>query len=370
MAQQLIRQPTVNPPGNERLIARPIASMLEDAGFSVDFLDHGAGRASLLAKKSGSGRLMPVILSGHLDTVPIGQVPWAGDPFGGGVSDGRLYGRGSADMKGGVAALVVAACRLVSAPLGGDLVVALTADEEVGALGASEMMGHPEFPVQGRLIVGEPTGMHVGIAEKGALWIDVKFVGKAAHGAYPDEGASAIAALIDSVPGVMAVADRWSRHSLLGVTTANPAMIGGGSAANMVADRAWVRMDIRTAPGRTHAELVAEIEAALADSSASGVTVEVEVVADRPAFETPEDDPLVTAALGLSASSSGEARAIGLSYYTDAAVYRRSREYPTIILGPGDPEVAHKVDEFVPVTDLERATTVYEELARTLLSSP
>lgn len=82
------------------------------------------------------------------------------------------------------------------------------------------------------MIVGEPTAMNVGIAENGALWIEVRFSGKAAHGAYPHEGASAIAAIVSSVPGVIAIADRWDRHPVLGPTTANLAMVGGGSAPN------------------------------------------------------------------------------------------------------------------------------------------
>lgn len=367
LAQQLIRERTVNPPGGERGLAETLGLRLQSDGFTVRKLDHGPDRSSLLARRQGAGRREPVIFSGHLDTVPAGQSDWDSDPFGGSIVDGRLYGRGAVDMKGGVAAMVVAAGRLALKPLEGDLLVALSADEEIGAQGAIQLVGDPDFPRDGRLIVGEPTSMRVGVAEKGALWVEVRFTGKAAHGAYPHEGASAIAAILASVPDVVAIADRWDRHPVLGPTTANLAMVGGGSAPNMVADSAWIRIDFRTAPGRGHKALVVEIEAVLADSLTRGVRAEVVVHADRPAFATPPDHPLVVAAIGIVRKVDPDAGPIGLSYYTDAAEFRRSQDYPTIILGPGDPEVAHKVNENIAVAELKTAVGIYEALGLELL---
>lgn len=372
LATRLVRTPTVNPPGDELRLVELLGRELGAAGFRLTTIDHGDGRGSLLATVGEDDGRAPLILSGHLDTVPVGGVPWQDDPFGAVIRDGRLYGRGTTDMKGGVAAMVVAAIRVATdagAALRGRLVLALSADEEVGTTGARALAAHPGFPRAGSLIVGEPTGLRPGIAEKGALWVEVRFAGKAAHGAYAHEGASAIAGLIAAMPGVAAVVEPLPPHPLLGPTTANIAMIGGGSAPNMVADRAWAKVDVRTAPGVSHAVVLDDMRAALATVALPrGVTAEIVVVSDRRSFETAPDAPIVaTATRALVAAGVTETGPIGLSYYTDAAELLAGGDHATLILGPGVPGMAHQVDEYVPLDDLVRGATVYEVLARELL---
>jgi len=375
LATRLVRIRTVNPPGDEALLVDLLAVELAAAGFSLAPIDHGAGRASLLAWAGSDDGRAPLILSGHLDTVPVGSVPWQDDPFAGVIRDGRLYGRGTTDMKGGVAAMVVAAVRVLGEaaatgdPLRGRLVLALSADEEVGTTGARGLAAHDDFPRAGTLVVGEPTGLRPGIAEKGALWMEVRFAGKAAHGAYAHEGASAIAGLIAAMPGVVSVVGPLPPHQLLGPTTANIAMIGGGSAPNMVADRAWAKVDVRSAPGVAHAEVLDGMRAALAAAVLpTGVSAEIVVISDRRSFETAADAPIVAAATrALTASGVAATDPIGLSYYTDAAELLAGGDYATLILGPGVPGLAHQVDEYVPLDDLTRGAAVYAALARELL---
>jgi len=374
LAARLIRTPTVNPPGDEQRLVELLAGELGAAGFTLESIDHGDGRGSLLATFGEDDGRMPLILSGHLDTVPVGGVPWQDDPFGARIRDGRLYGRGSTDMKGGVAAMVVAALRVASdaragTPVRGRLVLALSADEEVGTTGARGLAAHPDFPRAGSLIVGEPTGLRPGIAEKGALWVEVRFAGKAAHGAYAHEGASAIAGLVSAMPGVVAVVEPLPPHPLLGSTTANIAMIGGGSAPNMVADRAWAKVDVRSAPGVGHEAVLQGMRDALAAAALpAGVTAEVVVVSDRRSFETAPEAPIVAAATrALAAAGVTDTAPVGLSYYTDAAELLAGGDYATLILGPGVPGMAHQVDEYVPLDDLVRGAAAYEALARELL---
>jgi len=364
----------VNPPGHERLLVQLLAGELGPAGFTLVPIDHGDGRGSLLATVGQDGGRAPLILSGHLDTVPVGGVLWQDDPFGALIRDGRLYGRGTTDMKGGVAAMVVAAIRVATdarsgTPLRGRLVLALSADEEVGTAGARSLAAHPDLPRTGSLIVGEPTGLRPGIAEKGALWIEVRFAGKAAHGAYAHEGASAVAGLIRAMPDVAAVVEPLPAHPLLGATTANVAMIGGGSAPNMVADRAWAKVDVRSTPGVSHAAVLEAMRAALAGAALPpGVTAEIVVISDRRSFETAADAPIVAAATrALVAAGVTDTGPIGLNYYTDAAELLAGGDYETLILGPGVPGMAHQVDEYVPLDDLIRGAATYEALARELL---
>ncbi len=376
LAAELVRTPTVNPPGREAVLVAAIGARLGGAGFTLHPVDHGDGRASLIATLGALDERPPVILSGHLDTVPVGGVPWRDDPFGAVIRDGRMHGRGTTDMKGGVAAMVVAAERVAAATRAGDarlrgrLVVALSADEEVGTLGARAQATHQALPRAGVLIVGEPTGLRPGIAEKGALWIEVRFHGKAAHGAYAHEGASAIAGLLAAMPAVAATVEPLPRHPLLGPTTANIAMIGGGSAPNMVADGAWAKVDVRSAPGVRHAEILAAMDAALAGAALpAGVTAEIVVVSDRRSFETAPDAPIVASATrALRAAGVVDTTPVGLSYYTDAAELLAGGDYATLILGPGVPGMAHQVDEYVPLDDLVRSAVAYEVLARELLA--
>ena len=375
LAQRLVRTVTVNPPGDETRLVELLGAELGAAGFTLHPIDHGDGRGSLLATLGTDDGRAPLILSGHLDTVPVGGVPWQDDPFGAVIRDGRLYGRGTTDMKGGVAAMVVAAIRLAHAvatdgtPLRGRLVVALSADEEVGTLGARGLAAHPDFPRTGALIVGEPTGLRPGIAEKGALWIEVRFSGKAAHGAYAHEGASAIAGLIAAMPGVVAAVEPLPPHGLLGPPPANIAMMGGGSAPNMVADRAWAKVDVRSTPGVSHTAVLDAMRAALTTASLPrGVTAEIVVVSDRRSFETAPDAPIVAAATrALAVAGVADTTPVGLSYYTDAAELLAGGDYATLILGPGLPGLAHQVDEYVPLDDLVRGAAAYEALASALL---
>jgi succinyl-diaminopimelate desuccinylase len=376
LAAELVRTPTVNPPGAEAVLVALLGERLGRAGFTLDTIDHGDGRASLIATLGGDAGRAPLILSGHLDTVPVGGVAWQDDPFAGVIRDGRLYGRGTTDMKGGVAAMVVAAERIAAAAatgevtLGGRLVLALSADEEVGTAGARAQAAHPALPRSGSLIVGEPTGLRPGIAEKGALWIEVRFAGKAAHGAYAHEGASAIAGLLAAMPGIAAVVEPLPPHALLGPTTANIAMIGGGSAPNMVADRAWAKVDVRSAPGVRHADVLSAMQGALDRAVLPrGVTAEIVVISDRRSFETAADAPIVAAATrALAAAGVADTTPLGLSYYTDAAELLAGGDYATLILGPGVPALAHQVDEHVPLDDLVRGALTYELLARELLA--
>ena len=172
------------------------------------------------------------------------------------------------------------------------------------------------------------------------------------------------------MPGVAAVVEPLPPHSLLGPTTANIAMIGGGSAPNMVADRAWAKVDVRSAPGVRHADVLAAMERALAAAALPrGVTAEIVVVSDRRSFETPPDAPIVAAAQrALAGAAVVDTSPVGLSYYTDAAELLAAADYATLILGPGVPGLAHQVDEHVPLDDLVRGAAVYEALALELLA--
>lgn len=179
LTRQLLRFNTVNPPGDERDCARHLGRLLENAGFAVAYHEFADKRTNLIARVGGTADTKPLCFTGHIDTVPLGAVAWRADAFAGDIDDGRLYGRGSSDMKGGVAAFVVAACRLapkLRATPG--IVLAITAGEETGCEGASHLAARPDvLGPAGALVVAEPTGNVPCVGHKGALWLHARTSG-------------------------------------------------------------------------------------------------------------------------------------------------------------------------------------------------
>jgi len=179
LCRDLVRFKSVNPPGDELEIAEYVAGVLREAGLIVEMVPHTRTRASVLARLEGGGDVPALFYTGHLDVVPVGAEEWRHDPFGGEVIEGRLWGRGSSDMKGGDAAMIAAARTLAAAdlPLRGDLILAFTAGEEHDMLGAAEIAARSDLaPVQA-VVVAEPSHNGVYVAEKGVLWLKITTYG-------------------------------------------------------------------------------------------------------------------------------------------------------------------------------------------------
>jgi succinyl-diaminopimelate desuccinylase len=370
----LVRLNTTNPPGNETPASEYLAEVLEGAGFEVARVPYrdGENRSHAVARLRGSGERPGLLFSGHVDVVPTGGVAWTVDPFGAEIRDGKLYGRGSCDMKGGVAALVAAACAIgrSRAALKGDLVVAITADEERNCLGAEQLVKEPLFDGLGAALVAEPTSLGLYIAEKGAFWVEVTFYGKTAHGSMPQHGANAVAAMADFLT-------RWERHyrtdhpvhPLLGTPTLNPGVVHGGVKVNVVPDQCVLQLDMRTVPGIEHATLRLEMESLLAEVCAArdGTRAEVKVMSDRPPVNCPADRALARSLSSALTASGIDATPRGVPYCTEACIWVPELGIPAVICGPGSPGMAHQPDEFTPIAELELAAKVYERVARELL---
>ena len=195
LTRQLLHMNTVNPPGDEAAAIGLLGSRLEAAGFATRLVELAPGRPSLIARSPGSDGDAPALgFTGHLDVVPLGEAAWRVDPFAGETAGDRLYGRGSSDMKAGVAAMVVAACRVAGARgrrAGIELV--LTAGEEIGCAGARAIVAHPGVLGRvGALVVGEPTGLSPRVGHRGVVWVRLRFRGRTAHASMPQEGDNAV----------------------------------------------------------------------------------------------------------------------------------------------------------------------------------
>lgn len=353
------RNPAFAPdaPG-EGAAARLLADALTAWGFTVDLVDVAPGRPNVIARIGGGHGGRSLILNGHLDTVGVAGMTH--DPFAADVRDGRLYGRGSCDMKAGVAAMCAAAWRAARDGLGGEVIIAAVVDEEWASIGTRHLL---DMGVRAHAaIVTEPTRLAIAPAHRGFSWADVRVEGRAAHGSRYDIGIDAVthAALLlaeldayqrDVLPGIT--------HPLLGRASFHAGPIQ--SDGTLSAYPAWctVGLERRTLPGEDGAHFVHEIEAAIARVAARTPDFHASVtpgLIQRP-NDVPVDHALVQG-LAAAASAVGATAPIeGLSCWTDAALFSAAG-IPAICFGPGDIGLAHAAEENCPVDEIAVATDV------------
>lgn len=364
----LIHFNTVNPPGNELLACAPLADWLLAHGVSSEIQLLDDNRANLVARVRGRGAKRALAFCGHLDTVPVGNADWTFAPFSARAQDGRMYGRGAADMKGGIAAMAAAVASISNreSPLPCDILLFATAGEEVNSIGAQTLLERGTLDEVGALVIGEPTDMQIAIAHKGALWVQVQIAGRAAHGSMPHLGSNAI---LNTMSFLRTLADhpfRVESHPLLGAPTLSPDMIRAGVGVNVVPELCEVALDIRTLPGMSHENVLHDLHLHLNEGldAAEAKSSRLSVLLDRPAIETPIEAELVQLALQVQKQVTGQTLTpIGMSYYTDASVLVPTGKLPTIIWGPGQSSQAHQVDEWVSLDRVHLAATLYERLA-------
>lgn len=362
LSRELIRFNTINPPGDEQACARHLGRILERGGFEVREYHYAPSRTSVVARIGGSSARAPICFAGHIDTVPLGATHWSHDPFAGDIVDGKLYGRGSTDMKCGVAAFVAAACRLaphVDARAG--MVLVIVAGEETGDDGSRYLASlGSALGSAGAIVVAEPTSNYPFVGHKGALWLDGRTTGVTAHGSMPERGVNAIYKAARAALQLERFDFEVTPHPVLGAPTINVGTIDGGLNINSVPDQASIGIDIRTIPGQSHAALFERLTRFL------GADVNLTRRVDVGGIWTDPSDPWVQEVFELATPVVGarpEAR--GAPYFTDASELTPAYgNPPTVILGPGELELAHKTDEYCRVTTLEQAAELYEQIAR------
>jgi len=361
LAQQLIRLDSTNPPGGEAACARLLGELLEKGGFEISYHDFAHERTSLVARLAGAEG-DPLCFTGHLDTVPLGQADWSFDPLAGEIDQGRLLGRGTSDMKSGVAAIVAAALRLAGLAQGrGGLLLAFTAGEEMGCMGAEHLVQTPgALSRSGGLVVAEPTSNYPMIGHKGALWLEAILRGKAAHGSMPEKGVNAIEKAARAINSLAGMDFGRPPHPQLGLPTLNVGTIQGGTKINIVPDYAAFALDVRTLPDQSLTEAQEAI------SKQAGSEVEVRRLLGADAVWTPEEDAWVREVFAVMSDLLGQAtQARGATYFTDASSLAPALGGPpTVILGPGEAAMAHQTDEYCLVAKIEEAVEAYFQIGR------
>ncbi len=362
LTQILIRMDTINPPGNEEPAARYLGALLVEAGLQVSYPRLGENSTGLIAVVPGASSKLPLVFTGHLDTVPVGDAPWDSPPHGAEIKNGYLMGRGSSDMKSGVAAMAVTALHLAREPKGrGGAVFVFTAGEETGSEGAYQMKESGVLPKEaGALVVAEPTSNIPLLGHKGAFWLECTAKGKSAHGSMPDLGENAIYKAARAAASLENFFSSAESHPQLGKPTVNVGTFVGGSKINMVPDSARFRVDLRSVPGVEHARLFEDIQAHL------GPDIEIERLIDLPGISTPQSDPWIMQVLDIMERIQGNRPEPGyVNFFTDASVLTSAlKNPPTLILGPGEPSQAHQTNEYCVVEKIGRAVAFYLEIAR------
>ncbi|AIR62370.1 peptidase M20 [Cedecea neteri] len=358
LARQLLGFNTINPPGSEADCMRFFASWLGDNGFDVSLSSFGEGRCNLIARLPGAKAGKPLAFTGHLDTVPLGNNRWQYDPFGSQIEDGRLYGRGSSDMKAAIAAFAVACVKLRETILAGrGALLLITGGEETGCDGARALIDSTQLPDVGALIVGEPTANYPVIGHKGALWLRCETRGKTAHGAMPELGINAIYLAADAL-GKIQHFSPGAPHPLMKQPTVSVGCIHGGLNINSVPDHTHFDVDIRSAPNLQHAIIRQRLTSLLGES------VTVSTLVDLPAVLSEQEHAWIKQVYQRCQplhATPLESRVV--PYFTDASLLLPALgNPPCMILGPGEPSMAHQTDEYCLLSRLEEAEQLYGEI--------
>ncbi len=363
LACDLIRMPTLPPEGNELELVTYLAGLFAGSAFETKIQQFGPRRANLLARVQSQAHRPPLYLTGHVDVVPVGKAEWRHPPFAAVVEDHRIYGRGAADMKSGIAAMVLAALSAAQAAPGElDLTLLITGGEETGFLGAHKMVEEGTWLEPGLgLLVCEPTGNQPDLGHKGHLWLQGVSSGVTAHGSMPHLGVNALYKACEAVLKAREFTFRQTPVPLFGGPTLNLGRLQGGININSVPDKAEFHLDIRTIPGMNLDELMQEMQTWIGDLA------ELQAVSRSDAVATDPNHPWVRQVLEEVARQGNPLNPSAGVYVTDAAILQASLGYaPVVVLGPGDAEQAHKTDEYCPQQQLEDA---YELFRRIILNS-
>lgn len=345
----LVAVDSVNPSlvdggAGEREIAAHVARWAARAGLRAEVVEATPGRPSVIVRTPHHGDGPTLLLCGHLDTVGVGGMH---DPWTPRIDGDRLYGRGAYDMKGGLAAALVAAREASGAGIGGAVVVAAVADEEHASIGVQEVLRSVRADAA---VVTEPTELAVATAHKGFVWTEITVTGRAAHGSRPHLGVDAILKAGPVLVGLdaldRALSDRT--HPLLGSGNLHGSLISGGLEESTIPDRCTVVVERRTLPGETVADVERDIGDLLARCRAAdpGLTVRSRTLLAREPFETARTEPIVRAVARAVGETLGRAAEIGgVSYWADAA-FISAAGIPTVLFGP-DGDGAHAQVEWV-----------------------
>lgn len=367
LLKEILTIPSVNGADNEGAVAEFIANYLKEKHIDAFVQQIDETHANIIAKLEGKSS-ETVVWNGHLDTVPYGNTEeWNTDPSIPVEKNGRIYARGASDMKSGLAAMVYLLGEIGESGEKPEQTILFlgTCDEEKSGLGAEKILEEIDLSSGSLLLIGEPTGCKLGVAQKGCIWAQLNISGKTSHGAYPEEGYNAVEYGMKIVCRIKKWVTEYE-HRVLGTATAQVTMIQGGIAPNMTPDFAEILLDIRTVPGISAEDVEKKIKKICreeVEETNGEVKFEVRIKNARRAIEIAEEERWLKEFKAYLKQNGAETEEIGINYFTDASILtKKESEIPVLLFGPGEPRLAHKPNEFVELEKYEKYIEILGEI--------
>jgi len=375
LMQEIVQLPTINPPANTTECAKFILDRLNENGISAQLKKGKTGIANVLAKLSGQKKGKVLLLNGHIDVVTPGE-GWTVDPFGAEVKDGMIYGRGASDMKSGIVSMMAAMIgfRRSGKPFDGEIIFMAVGDEETGSQFGTRYLLENNFGTNANFaIIAEPTNLAVELGNRGLRWLDICITGKACHASRPHLGVNAIlyaAKLVEAIESHRF--ERRDNRFEIPTPSMSVTMIDGGTQVNVIPNRCRLTIDRRMIPGETTETVIAEVQEII-DSILSSQKEAVVEVKMRPTYWDPylisETEPIVQAIVESINKVIGKDPVMrAKAGCTDGSHIFHIGKIPAVIFGPGIPELAHKVDEYVPIKNVVMATEILMTTFENLLA--
>lgn len=361
LLHQLVAIDSINPDlviggAGEQEIAHFVAQWLERAGVEVTLDESVPGRPNVIGIVRGSGGGSSLLLNAHMDTVGVAGMQRAHEPV---IEENRLYGRGAFDMKGGLAAIMMATARAKKLALRGDVILTAVADEENASLGTQAIVKQWHADAA---IVTEPTELRLCLAHKGFVWLEITTTGKAAHGSRFDLGRDAIVKMGHVLVGLERL-DQSLRaapsHPLLGSGSLHASLITGGQELSSYPESCTLQVERRTVPGETPEQVEHEIRELLEEIKRTNPTflATVKTTLTRDPFEIAEDTPIVqTLSKQIEAHLGAVPAIVGEGGWMDSALLAAAG-IPTLVFGPGG-DGAHAVIEWSDLTQLQQSSDI------------
>jgi len=368
LLKKLIRAESTAEVG-ELAVAKIIRDELESCRIDAKIDVWNETRANLICRIPSAGRRAGLLFACHLDVVPANPIFWKHSPFEPKQTAGRIFGRGSADMKGGITAVIFAIRKIIDSGvrLKGELIFFGAAGEESDSCGAKRFIRNQAgtLPELAGIVIPEPTNFEVVTAHRGMLWLDISTHGISAHGSTPHLGINAISSMRKVQEQLDTLKFSTRAHELLGEPSLSINTIEGGKAINIVPDNCRIGVDIRTLPGQNHQEIVLDIQSMLSrlKKEDSNFSFDISISREVPALETDNHSIFVKdfcSAVGVSET--------GAVCFTTDGPHFGPLGLPVVVFGPGNPELCHKPDEYIELSDIEKGAEYYRKLILKFLS--
>ena len=374
LAQSLVRCPSINPSGDTSACAHIVLNKFKGEKIEAEIVEGKEGACNIVARLPGKNKGKVLLLNGHMDVVPPGE-GWSFEPFGGEIKDGKIYGRGTSDMKSGIASMVTAMLGLKrsGAPFNGEIIFMGVAEEETaGKFGTIYLLQNNIGTNADFAIVSEPTSLKVEPGNRGLRWIDILVRGESSHAGRPYLGTNAIhyAAKLTEVIQTMKFENRNDAFEIP-TPSISVTMINGGNKANIIPNKCELTVDRRMIPGETAETILAELKSVIDPILKQEKKLQIEVKM-KPDYFDPylisEDELIVQAVIeSYKQVMKKNPEIAGKAACTDASHLFNLRGIPTVLFGPGNETMSHKVDEYVEIENLVLSTEIFISLFHNLL---